>query len=232
MKELIIYRMLLKFIMLLSAIITVSCGSGQIDRDRPRQVLTFNYPNGFEPSYITTDEDGTRWGLLVSRRYSGKDNLWAVKSENGGEWSEPILLMNAYYFEELEFEVRNDTFRLAFDGIDDGYFYDYNLFLDDTLPFPEKVTVELAMTDLTADEDGDALPNVMENELLLSTRMPDSDTDDKNDDVDFCPLARPCKHSDRFDIYRSAIMYLMRFDNPASLQPRQDTAWSKYYNIY
>ena len=220
----------------LSALFTLflilSCGEKVIDRDRPREVLTWDFPDDFEPSHITTDDSDTRWGLFVSRRYSERDNLWTVRSVQGGEWQTPLLLMNAYFSSELEFEVQRATLKLVITEIDDDYFWDYDQYLQDTMPFPETVTVELSLNDLTRDDDFDGLPDRMELELLLSTRLPDSDLDGKRDDVDFCPLAKPLAHAERFDIYREAIMYLMRLDDPAKMQSVEDTAWSRYYGIY
>jgi hypothetical protein len=217
---------------LFAIFLILSCGDKTIDRDRPRDVLTWDFPEDFEPALITTDDSGNRWGLFVSRRYSEKDNLWAVRSVQGGEWESPILLMNAYFSSELKFEVKREALKLAFTEIDDDYFWDYDQNLQDTMPFPETVTLEFSLTDLTKDDDQDGLPDRVEEELLLSTRLPDSDLDGKRDDVDFCPLAKPLAHAERFDIYREAIMYLMRLDDPAKMQPVEDTAWSRYYGIY
>ena len=220
------------FSALFALFLILSCGEKVIDRDRPREVLTWDFPDDFEPSHITTDGNGNRWGLFVSRRYSERDNLWAVRSVQGGEWESPVLLMNAYFSSELEFEVDRETVKLVIVEIDDDYYWDYDHDLQDTMPLPERITVEFSLTDLTKDEDLDGLPDRIEQELLLSTRLPDSDLDGKRDDVDFCPLAKPLAHADRFDIYREAIMYLMRLDEPAKMQPVEDTAWSRYYDIY
>jgi len=217
---------------LLIPFFSLSCGEKLIDRDRPREVLTWDFPDDFKPSHVTTDESGARWGLFVSRRYSERDNLWAVRSDERGEWQSPVLLMNAYYCSKLEFEVREQVFRLIFAEIDDNYFWDYEQFLQDTLPFPQTVTVELAMTDIARDSDRDGLPDRIEKELLLSSRLPDSDADGKGDNVDFCPLAKPGAHAERFEIYREAIVYLMRLDDPAKLLPVEDTSWSRYYGTY
>ncbi len=209
-----------------------SCGTKIIDSDRPREVLLWNFPDNFEPSFITTDENGTKWGLFVSKRYSEKDNLWAVKFVEGAGWQDPIILMNAYCFEDLRLEVKNGSFVLTFTGIDEDYFWDYRQIVRDTLALPATVTIELSKADLIKDSDMDGLPNRLEEELLLSSRLPDSDADGKADNVDYCPLAKPLEHSERFDMYRIAIEFLMRLDDPKKLLATQDTAWTRYYGIY
>ncbi|MCK4655893.1 MAG: hypothetical protein KAT85_02640, partial [candidate division Zixibacteria bacterium] len=140
---------------LFALFLILSCGEKVIDRDRPREVLTWDFPDDFEPSHITTDDSDTRWGLFVSRRYSERDNLWTVRSVQGGEWQTPLLLMNAYFSSELEFEVQRATLKLVITEIDDDYFWDYDQYLQDTMPFPETVTVELSLNDLTRDDDFD-----------------------------------------------------------------------------
>jgi hypothetical protein len=212
--------------------LAASCGESGIDRDRPREVLTWSYPDDFQPSHVTADDTGARWGLFVSRRYSGKDNFWAVRSTDGAGWQDPVLLMNAYYSEQLRFESENGVLRLIFTNIDEDYFWDYEQFLQDTLPFPSVVTAEFEIADLLMDNDRDNLPDRLESELLLSVRLPDSDIDGKRDDVDFCPLAVPIEHAERFEIYREAVMTLMQLDDPEKLRPIEDTAWTRFYGVY
>jgi hypothetical protein len=213
--------------------INTSCSNEQdVVRDRPRQTQIWNYPDDFEPSHITTDDDGNRWGLFVSRRFSGKESFWAVRSIAGGEWSNPILLMNAYYFTELKFEAVADLLRLTFIEIDENYFYDYDRYLDQAPEFPETVVVELRLDYLTKDRDRDGLPDLLEKEMLLSSRLPDSDVDGKPDNVDFCPLGVPVSGNNGLDIYRTALVHLMQLDNIVNLSPAKDTAWTRFYGTY
>jgi hypothetical protein len=167
----------------------------------------------------------------VSRLYSGKDNIWAVRHE-GGEWVKPLLIMNAYYFEKLEFYVDGPLLRLVFEGIDENYFWDYRQFLQDTMPFPDTVALEFTIEELDMDQDSDGLPDRVERELLLSDRLPDSDADGKADNVDFCPLAKPLERTDRSALYREALVYLLQLDDPSKFEPSKDTAWTRYYGIY
>jgi hypothetical protein len=226
------FNAIIGFTTFVLGLFVLSCGETVIDRDRPREVLSWNNPDGFEPSYIASEDDSVRWGLFVSRRYSAKDNLWAVKSVDGGEWSDPVLLMNAYWTTGMEFETVRDTFVLTFFGIEDGYFYDYNIPFEDTLPFPDTVVVRLSLSDLRRDYDGDHVPDNIEREMLLSTRLPDSDLDGKNDDVDYSPLGIPVEHKEAFKIYKVALTNLLHLDDPGNLNPDQDTAWTRYYGVY
>jgi hypothetical protein len=155
-----------------------------------------------------------------------------VRSVAGGEWNDPIMLMNAYYFDELEFEVSDSFFRLTFIGIDENYFYDYDRFLDQSPDFPDTVVIELRIDDITRDKDGDNLPDLLEKEMLLSSRLPDSDGDGKADNVDYCPLGIPVQSDSRLDIYKSALIDLMKLDDLNNLVPKQDTAWTRYFGTY
>jgi len=212
------------------SILNLSCTDHEIREDRPRSIQSWVYPNDFEPSFTTEDEAGVKWSLFVSQRLSGKDNLWLVHSD-GGEWVEPLILMNAYYFDSLEFTVRNDTIDMIFYDIADEYFYDYNVALD--LPdFPDTTQLSFPITDLRLDRDSDGVPDKLERELLLSNRLPDSDMDGKRDDMDFCPLGKPMIHDDRFDLYVTALENLFHLDDPDKLLPTRDTAWTRYYGMY
>lgn len=219
-------------VVLIAFALSLSCSEEVIDNDRPRQMLGWNFPDEFGPSHVTVDEDSVRWGLFVSKRFSAKDNLWAVKSRNGGEWQDPLLLMNAYYSENLIFDVSDDTIRLEFTGIDESYFWDYGEYLSDTVPFPETVMITLPLVELLKDYDRDGIHDRLESELLLSTRLPDSDIDGKPDNVDFCPLAKAVEHNERFDIYRETIAHILRLDDPSKMQPKEDTAWTRHYGIF
>jgi hypothetical protein len=211
----------------------MSCSSsGDIRSDRPRQVLTWEPPEDFEPTHITEAGDGTRWGIFVSKRFSGKDNFWAVKSVDGGPWTNPIMLINAYYFSDLKVKVNEETIELEFYDIDDSYFYDYERFLDTEPDFPETVTVSLPFSFLYKDEDRDGMPDRIEQELMLSPRLPDSDADGKRDALDFCPLGKPVEHDEVLDIYSTALTKLMDLGNISGLVARHDTAWSSYYGTY
>jgi len=213
-------------------ILTLACSDPVIDSDRPRQAISWDIPDGFEPSHITTDDPGARWGLFISRRYSAKDNLWTVRSVDGNEWHDPVMLMNAYLSTSLKFEIANDTFILTYYEIEDGYFYDYNVPFEDTLPFPDTVIVRLSLKNLLTDRDRDRIPDRIEQELLLSSRLPDSDIDGKTDDVDFSPLGLPLIHKENFEVYRAALIELMHLDDPVNLNPAEDTAWTRYYGIF
>ncbi len=213
--------------------INTACSNEQdVIRDRPRQTQIWNYPDDFKPSHITTDDDGNLWGLFVSRRFSGKESFWAVRSIADSEWSDPILLMNAYHFTELKFEIAKGLLRLTFIEIDEDYFYDYDSYLDRAPEFPDTVVVELRLDDLTRDRDRDGLPDLLEREMLLSSRLPDSDADGKRDDVDFCPLGVPTSGNNRLDIYRTALVHLMQLDDISNLSPVKDTAWTRFYGTY
>jgi len=140
--------------------------------------------------------------------------------------------MNAYLTSGMEFEVVRDTFVLTFYGIEDGYFYDYNIPFEDTVPFPDTVVVKLSRTELMKDYDGDHVPDNVEHEMLTSTRLPDSDLDGKDDNVDYSPLGIPVEHREAFEIYRATLIDLLHLDDPKNLNPERDTAWTRYYGIY
>ncbi|MFH1892592.1 MAG: hypothetical protein ABIK83_07925 [Candidatus Zixiibacteriota bacterium] len=213
-------------------ILTLACSDPMIDSDRPRQAISWDIPDGFEPSHITVNNAGARWGLFISRRYSGKDNLWAVRSVDGGEWRDPVLLMKAYLSTSVKFEIEADTIILTYSEIENGYFYDYNIPFEDTLPFPDSVTVKLSLAHLRADRDRDRIPDNIEQELLLSSHLPDSDLDGKTDDIDFSPLGTPLRHKENYEVYRAALIELMHLNDPENLNSSQDTAWTRYYGIY
>ena len=213
-------------------VVFVCCSEATVDRDRPRSIISWNFPDQFEPSHISEDEAGNRWGLFVSKRYSGKDNIWAVKAEPGGEWQNPVLLMNAYLHSRLSFQVSSDSFFLEFDDIDDGYFYDYGVEPPDSSEETIVTRVSFSRRDVTRDSDRDGVPNSIENELLLSNRLTDSDSDGKSDAVDFCPLSIPMPQSERYEFYKIALRSLMNLDDFENIQPSKDTAWSRYYGIY
>ncbi len=212
------------------SLLVLSCTDARIREDRTRPLLNWVYPNDFEPSYITEDESGVRWGIFASQRFSGKDNIWAVHDEGAG-WVEPLLLMNAYYYERLEFSVEKDTLELVFHDMADEYFYDYDEDID-VPEFPDTTKLAFALEDLRYDEDSDNLPDRLERELLLSTRLPDSDMDGKADNMDFCPLGHPMQAADRFEIYVTALENFLDLDDPGRLLPSQDTAWTRYYGMY
>lgn len=217
-------------ILLALSLFALSCSDADIREDRARPLLNWVYPNDFEPSYVTEDESGVKWGLFASQRFSGKDNIWAVRDEGAG-WVEPMLLMNAYYYQRLEFSVENDTLELVFYDMADEYFYDYGEDID-VPEFPDTTRLVFALADLRYDEDSDNLPDRLEQELLLSTSLPDSDMDGKADNVDFCPLGHPIQAADRFEIYVTALENFLDLDDPDKLLPSKDTAWTRHYGMY
>jgi len=214
-----------------SSVMLPSCSDPVIVRDRPRTVNNWLYPNDFEPAFITEDENGVRWGLFVSQRFSAKNNIWVTYSD-GSEWQTPLIVMNAYQFDSLSFAVRSDSLYIEFVGLSDDYFFDYNAFTGDTMDLYRPVNLAFPLALLRSDCDGDNMPDRIESELLTSTRLPDSDTDDKTDDLDFCPLGSPVVHDARFDVYKATLERLARLDDPEKMQPSQDTAWTKFYGMY
>jgi hypothetical protein len=212
------------------AILVSGCPNDERDSDRPRSVFSWDLPLGFSPAYVATDTSGVNWGLFVSRRFSGKDNLWAVRSDGSG-WEKPVCVMNAYVFDELRFEVRDSRLNLTFVNIDPGYYRDYDLKQPDTSSTPDTLRLRFDISGLEADADKDQLPDVVEAELLTSNRLPDSDADGKSDGVDYSPLGKPLPNEARFEIYRAAIVYLMHLDDPKNIEPREDTSWSAYYGV-
>jgi len=208
------------------------CGTKTVVEDPRRPLIGFNPPADFRPSRITQDEDGVYWGLFVSRRLSAKDNLWAVKSRDRQKWIDPVLIMNAYFAADIDFEVRNDSLHFVFHEIDPGYFSDYGLGLGDFVDYKDECELSFAISTLVYDRDNDGIYDRVEEELLTISRLPDSDLDGKPDRLDLNPISKPTTQTRNHQIYKAILQNLIQTAGLDKITIQNDKDWSKYYGLY
>jgi uncharacterized membrane protein len=203
-----------------------------VEVDPARPVMSWSPPADFVPSYITADDSGSLWGLFVSKRYSAKDNLWAVQSADSVNWKNPILIGNAYNFDSLEFDVRSDSLILVYHGISTLYAIDQGLDHEHFVKQAEIVRIAHALDDLTNDNDKDNLPDNIENELLTDKDQSDTDQDGKPDNQDFNPLARGMQPTDNHKMFSAVLWDIIASPNQDHRLTGRDSIWSKFYKIY
>lgn len=210
------------------------CGCGEeVTIEAPRQsILDFNPPGDFRPSRITQDEKGAYWGLFVSRRLSARDNIWVVKSGDKKRWIDPVLVMNAYFANSIDFEVHSDSLYFVFYEIDPGYFLDYNLGLGDFVDYKDECEISFALSDLTYDRDNDGIYDNIEEEILTSNRLPDTDLDGKPDRLDTNPISKPAVRTRHHQIYEAVLENIIHTAGLDTITTHNDKEWSRYYGLY
>jgi hypothetical protein len=209
----------------------VSCGEKIAVTDPPRNLLFWNPPTDFRPSFITQDENGRYYGLFVSRRYSGKHNLWLVSSRDRKTWREPLLIENAYYFRDLDFEVRNDSLHFVYYEIAPEYFPDHGLGLAEFVDYKDDLPLSYSISDMKKDHDRDSIPDNIEGEMLISSRLPDTDLDGKLDRHDMCPISKPIPQTEKHKIIAAILEKIVESSGLDTLQIKIDRAWSKFFGI-
>jgi hypothetical protein len=224
-------KRLIYILLALFTAIIAGCGDDIIVEDPPRNLLFWDPPEDFRPSYIRQDESGTYWGLFVSRRYSGKHNLWIVNSNDREKWVNPLLVENAYYFEDLDFEVRNDSLFFIYYEIAPEYFPDHGLGLAEFVDYKDELELSYALNDLRADRDIDSIPDNVEAELLLSNRLPDTDLDGKLDRRDMCPHSKPIAQTTKHKIIESILKEILVSSGLDTLEIEIDQAWSRFFGL-
>ena len=225
-------KLILTIIIFTIPLIIGGCGE-EVIVETPRQPISdFSPPEDFRPSRITQDENGAYWGLFVSRRLSAKDNIWVVKSGDRKRWIDPVLVMNAYFASAIDFEVRNDSLHFVFYEIDPGYFLDYGLGLGDFVDYKDECEISFALSDLTYDRDNDGLYDNIEEEILTSNRLPDTDLDGKPDQFDTNPISKPAVRSRNHQIYEAVLENIIHTAGLDTITVRNDKDWSKYYGLY
>ncbi len=217
---------------LLLAAFLLSCGEGPVIEASQRTLVSWTPPADFRPSYITQDEDSIYWGLFISKRYSAKYNLWAVRSSDRQNWVDPIMIGNAYYFSDIDFEVRNDSLHFVFYEIDPGYFPDHGLGLGAFVDYKDDIPLSYSIKKLRTDRDLDKIYNNIENELLTSDRLPDTDLDGKRDLIDYCPLSGPRPLDRNHEVYEAVLWNIIRSSGLDTIRIEKDSAWTKYYSTY
>ncbi len=219
-------------LILLFAAFLFACEEGPVVEDSQRRLVSWNPPADFRPSYITQDEDSIYWGLFISKRYSAKYNLWAVKSSDRRNWVDPILIENAYAFSDIDFEVRNDSLHFVVYEINPGYFPDHGLGLGAYVDYKDDISLLYSIKELRKDRDLDKIYDNIEKELLTSDRLPDTDLDGKNDLMDYCPLSKPHPLERNHKVYESVLWNIIQSSGIDKIKVEKDTAWTKYFRTY
>lgn len=225
-------KSILTTLILIALALIFSCGQSQIIEAPQKPIISWNPPADFKPSYITQDQDSIYWGLFISKMYSAKFNLWTVKSADGKNWISPILIDNAYYFESLNFSVKNDTIHMTYYQVDPDYFPDHGLGLGAFVDNKDEMTLAYAIRDLTRDRDLDGIPDNVERELLTSPRLPDTDLDGKKDPFDTNPIAQPRPQSKNHEVYTAVLHDIVKSSGLDTIRVARDTAWTQFYRIY
>ncbi len=225
-------KSILTTLILILLVLSLSCGKQPIVEAPRKAIISWNPPADFRPSYITQDQDSVYWGLFISKMYSAKFNLWTVKSTDRQTWTTPILIDNAYYFESLDFSVKDDTLHLTYFQIDPGYFPDHSLGLGAFVDNKDEMKLAYSLRDLTRDRDLDGIPDNVEHELLTSPRLPDTDLDGKKDYFDTNPLAKPRELTSDHEIYTAVLHDIVKSSGLDKIPVARDTAWTKFYRIY
>lgn len=223
---------ILTTLILIVLALSLSCGQSPIIEAPQKAIISWNPPADFKPSYVTRDQDSVYWGLFISKMYSAKFNLWTVRSTDGRNWLTPILIDNAYYFESLDFSVRNDTLHLTYYQIDPDYFPDHSLGLGAFVDNKDEMKLTYSIRDLMRDRDLDGIPDNVEHELLTSPRLPDTDLDGKKDFFDTNPISQPRRQSNNHEVYTAVLHDIVKTSGLDTIPIARDTAWTKFYRIY
>lgn len=226
------FRPLVTIVILFLTLFSLSCSEKEIITDSRRSMINWSPPEDFRPSYITQDENGVYYGLFVSKRYSGRHNLWGVSSRDGQRWSHPFMIDNAYYFADLDFSVRNDSLFFIYYEIAPEYFGDHGLGLGAYVDHKDDLELSYSLKALKHDWDRDNLPDNVEAELLTSKRLPDTDLDGKPDFLDYNPLTVPQIKSGNYDLYEQVLWNIIQTAGLDTVPVKRDTAWSKFYGLY
>lgn len=226
------FRHLVSIAILILLALSLSCSEEEVITDSRRSLVKWSPPEDFRPSYITQDENGVYYGLFISKRYSGRYNLWGVSARDGKKWSNPFLIDNAYYFGGLDFSIRNDSLFFIYYEIAPEYFGDHGLGLGDYVDYKDELDLTYSLKALRHDWDHDNLPDNVEAELLTSKRLPDTDLDGKPDALDYNPLSVPRIKSGNYDIYEQVLWNIIQSAGLDTMTIKRDTAWSKFYGIY
>jgi hypothetical protein len=219
-------------IILFLLVFQFSCGEKAIVTDPERPVLFWSPPEDFKPSYITEDNNGVFWGLFISKRYSAKYNLWVVKSKDSENWTDPLLVDNAYYFSDLNFNVRNDSLNFIFYEIAPEYFRDHGQGIGEFVDNKDDLELTFVLKDLRYDRDRDGIPDKIEKELLTSNRLLDTDLDGKSDRLDFNPLSMPQIQTVKHKLYKSVIQEILKTSKIDNTIIKKDSVWSRFFGIY
>jgi len=225
-------KIVLTIVILTISLGIVGCDSEVVVEDSRRPLLTFTPPDDFRPSKITQDENDLYWGLFISHRLSGKDNLWVVRSRDRQTWTNPLLVMNAYFTSFIDFEVRGDSLHFVFYEIDPGYFNDYGLSVGDFVDYKDECELSFALYDLKYDRDNDGIYDNIEKEILTSNRLPDTDLDGKPDRLDFNPISKPAVLTRNHEIYAVILKEILKTAQLDNITISRDADWTKYYGIY
>jgi hypothetical protein len=226
------FRHFVSIAILILLVLSLSCSEEEVITDSRRSLIKWSPPEDFRPSYIVQDENGVYYGLFISKRYSGRYNLWGVSSRDGKRWLNPFMIDNAYYFGDLDFSVRNDSLFFIYYEIAPEYFGDHGLGLGDYVDYKDELELAYSLKALKHDWDHDNLPDNVEAELLISKRLPDTDLDGKPDGMDYNPLAIPQIKSGNYDLYEQVLWNIIRSAGLDTIPVKRDTAWSKFYGIY
>jgi uncharacterized membrane protein len=224
-----------KIITLLIAIlliISLSCTEKNIVTDPPRQIISWDPPDDFSPSHITQDDDGVFLGLFVSKRLSGKDNLWVVQSQDSAAWVNPLMIGNIYAHDSLSFKVSNDSLIISYLGVSSDLAMDLGLTRQEYPQVSNNWTMIFLIDSLTLDSDKDGIPDNIEYELLSEISNTDSDSDGKTDDQDFNPLTRPMNQTDIHKMYLTTLKHIISSSLIDVNNIGKDSIWSEYYGIY